>query len=37
MFSNCYSFNQAEDDVTLMMKNVENVYREFLANMPKEV
>uniref|UniRef100_A0A183BKM4 Bromo domain-containing protein n=1 Tax=Globodera pallida TaxID=36090 RepID=A0A183BKM4_GLOPA len=38
IFANCYKFNQCEDDVTLMCKNVENLYRDRLKKFPdKEV
>ena len=37
VFNNCYAFNQAEDDVSLMCRNVENLVREKLKLMPAEV
>ncbi|CAD5229514.1 unnamed protein product [Bursaphelenchus okinawaensis] len=38
VFANCYKFNQNEDDVALMCKNVENAFRDKLKQMPvKEV
>ncbi|CAI4221589.1 unnamed protein product [Auanema sp. JU1783] len=36
VFDNCYSFNQSEDDVTLMCKNVENRYKDLIQSMPDE-
>uniref|UniRef100_A0A1I8BM81 Bromo domain-containing protein n=2 Tax=Meloidogyne hapla TaxID=6305 RepID=A0A1I8BM81_MELHA len=36
IWSNCYKFNQCEDDVTLMCKNVENLYRDRMKKFPKE-
>uniref|UniRef100_A0A915NNP7 Bromo domain-containing protein n=1 Tax=Meloidogyne floridensis TaxID=298350 RepID=A0A915NNP7_9BILA len=36
IWSNCYKFNQCEDDVTLMCKNVENLYRDRMKKFPNE-
>ncbi|EJD76176.1 bromodomain containing protein [Loa loa] len=36
IFSNCYKFNQNEDDVSLMCKNVENLYREKMKLLPPQ-
>ncbi|VDM59935.1 unnamed protein product [Angiostrongylus costaricensis] len=36
IFRNCYTFNQVEDDVTIMCQNVENVYRDCMQNLPAE-
>ncbi|VIO89498.1 Bromodomain containing protein [Brugia malayi] len=36
IFSNCYKFNQNEDDVSLMCKNVENLYREKMKLLPSQ-
>uniref|UniRef100_A0A914WHT4 Bromodomain-containing protein 2 n=1 Tax=Plectus sambesii TaxID=2011161 RepID=A0A914WHT4_9BILA len=36
VFSNCYKFNQNEDDVTLMCRNLENLYREKIKTVPPE-
>ena len=37
VFKNCYVFNQNEDDVSLMAKNVENLIKEKAKAMPQEV
>lgn len=37
VFTNCYKFNQSEDDVTLMCRNIENLCREKLKNKPEKV
>ncbi len=37
IFANCYKFNQNEDDVALMCKNLENLYREKIKLLPAEV
>ncbi|WKY15098.1 hypothetical protein Q1695_000537 [Nippostrongylus brasiliensis] len=36
IFRNCYTFNQVEDDVTIMCQNVENVYRDCMQSLPHE-
>jgi len=37
IFNNCYLFNQNEDDVTLMCKNLESIVRDKLNKMPTKV
>uniref|UniRef100_F1KR80 Bromodomain-containing protein 2 n=2 Tax=Ascaris TaxID=6251 RepID=F1KR80_ASCSU len=36
IFANCYKFNQNEDDVSLMCKNIENLYREKIKLLPSQ-
>ena len=37
MYNNCYIYNEAEDDVTLMARNLETLYKDLLRTMPNEV
>lgn len=37
VFINTYKYNQSEDDVTLMCRNIENMCRERLKNKPDKV
>lgn len=35
MFANCYTYNQSDDDVVLMGEQLENIFHQTLAGMPK--
>lgn len=37
MYTNCYTYNEAEDDVTLMARNLETLFKDLIRTMPKEV
>lgn len=37
IFTNCYTFNQSGDDVSLMCRNIQNVWKERLRDMPEQV
>lgn len=37
MFSNCYTYNKPDTDITLMCQAIERTYHQRLAAMPQEV
>lgn len=37
LYNNCYTYNPPEHDISLMCRNLENVYKDKIARMPAQV